>query len=47
MQAWWLLDENRKMTASVRAKTAEDARKIFQAHGLTGRWIHRVTDSDR
>lgn len=34
--AWWLLDENRKLVASIRAPSAQAARHEFKRQGLTG-----------
>ena len=34
--AWWLLDQDRNLVASIRAPTAQAARMEFKRQGLTG-----------
>lgn len=39
MPAWWLLDKERELVASVRAEDAHEAARIFRKHGLAGKWV--------
>ena len=41
MPAFWLLDEDKKIVASVRAHSAREAARIFRQHGLKGKYIGR------
>lgn len=42
LPAWLLLDENRQVVASVRACSAEEARRVFVKGGLSGVWLRRA-----
>jgi hypothetical protein len=41
LPSWWLLDENKKLIASVRAEDADVARSIFKRAGHVGKWIRK------
>lgn len=43
MEAWLLLDEDDEIVGSVRAPSAQDARRIFKQGGLTGVRVRRAS----
>jgi hypothetical protein len=39
---WSLLDQRKRVVDSVRAESADAARELFTARGMTGVWLRRV-----